>query len=394
MRSPSVLLSAARRALATVAEHLETSGPEPWTGAVVHPDASRLHVAQLSPSLYDGLSGLALSFAAVADATESLRFERIALEATRRTRAQVEAGMLRDCDLGLEGLAGVAWASLQVWSLLDADDAAACLKHACEALVAVVRRRNRAHAADVVGGEAGALLAVLTLVEAEAVAGEVLLTTGHRLVDLLLDASVVVPDGRVWPTLAGHHVVGLGHGTSGILLALDRSVPILDHRVDEIAEVVDATIAFEDAAFDERIGNWRDERLPDDPEPWSCWCYGAAGTRYVRQRLGRPAPAGCLDPLDDRYPAADHLCCGRAGRLLLAAATDPSGFTGAAHALAERVLDDALVLVGDAKDGMRGGTRDQSARRCSTSLFQGLPGIAYALAREPTGDAAAVLALG
>jgi hypothetical protein len=393
MTSASVPRRAARRALEPVAERLETSGPAPWTGTVVDPATSEPHVTQLSPSLYDGLSGLAVGFAAVSEATGSLRFERLALEATRRTRAQLEAGALRHCDLGLEGLGGIAWAGLQVWSLLGAADAAACLKQACEALVARVSRRERAGAVDLVGGEAGALLAVLTLVEAGAVAGELLVATGRRLVDLLLDASLVVPEGRAWPIFDGHHIVGLGHGTSGIMLALHRSAPILDHRADEIAEVVDATIAFEDAAFDERIGNWRDERLPDDSEPWSCWCYGAAGTRYVRQRVGRPAPPGCLDPLDGRFPTADHLCCGRAGRLLLAGATDPSGFPGGARALAERVLDDALVLVGVADAEVPRSGPAGEVRRCSTSLFQGLPGVAYALVQDPSADAAAVLTL-
>jgi len=383
-------VGAADHAMGLVAERLEALGDAHWTGTIiVDPSTMALGTGVLAPDLYEGLSGLAVSFAAIADVTGSTRYERLAHEAVHRLRAQLEDGALRRCDLGLEGLGGIAWASYRTWSTVGGDDAIACLKQTCEALVAAVSKRERVVHVDLIGGEAGALAALLTLLEADVVAGDILATTARHLVDLLLAASVDVPEGRVWPTVEGEHIVGLGHGTSGILDALHRASSTLGHRIDEISAVVEATLAFEDAAFDRAVGNWHDPRRVGDPAPWSCWCYGAAGTRFVRHRIGRPVPHACVDPLATDDPAVDHVCCGRAGRLLMAQASGHPGSDAVAEALANRLLEDASAIAGTSPDR----APDLDVLRRSTSLFLGLPGIAYALVQEPTATAADVLTL-
>ncbi len=372
------LLDASALLAHAVGERLGSLDSSPWTGAQTDPSTGATRVAALGPGLYDGCAGLAVFFATMAHAHDSSDFERLAHDASRRLRAQMEVGGIGSLEVGLDGIGGIAYASYHTWLRTGSDDALACLKRSCGWLVARLASRERAVNVDLVGGEAGALLTVLTLIEADIFEGDLLVRTALGLVGLLLAASVDVPGGRAWPIFdTGDHIVGLGHGSAGIAWALHRAASVLDHRTAEIAEAVEGAIAYEDATFLRPIGNWADPRAADEPAQMNAWCYGAAGVRLARRLMVRPPPDGCVTMHDGDVLPVDHLCCGVAGRVLMAARHDDDTVGQVADSMAQRVLAGEVRLgTDDLEDQSAYG--DQASQ--ATSLFRGAPGIAWSLA--------------
>lgn len=262
---------------------------------------------------------------------------------------------------------------MQTWLLAGNPAGRAAFRGAASQLVGRSLRVTPDAPLDVMEGVAGALLALSAIIEADLVAGRDAIRAATHLVDVLLVAKEAArPVGIAWSVLApGAHTVGLGHGSSGIAWSLHRAAEVIDHRSQEVADVLDDVVAFEDATFDVGWGNWVDPRATDDRPPLNTWCYGAAGVRLTRVGMGRRPPAGCAPLTDTHSMLADHVCCGVAGRLEVAGAEgqDSPDVRMLTTALAGRVVDGSarVECVTDPRD--------------STSMFRGLIGVGYSLLR-------------
>lgn len=157
---------------------------------------------------------------------------------------------------------------------------------------------------------------------------------------LLQERTKTTENYQVWNSKEGSQpLTGLGHGVSGIALALVKIFDTIGGReyIDAAAEA----LAYEDAVYDEARSNWPDYRI-DKMKPESInipmdsvnqkkfmsgYCAGAPGIGLARLGLLKSASEdpGLRDALDRdlkrtelfikkvSLETRDHLCCGRTG---------------------------------------------------------------------------------
>ena len=352
-----------------------------WMGAT---DGSIPEYRPLDATVYRGTAGVGLFLAQLAAATGDADARRTAAGAIRH--AVRRAPSLPPDRAGFHaGPLGVAWAAVEVASLLDAEELRATPR--------VVR--GSAPCADVVLGSAGDALALLslgaglgddTLVEAAIAEGETLLAgatvTRHGW-------SWATP-GRRWP----RHLCGVSHGAAGIGWAL---VELFGATGDERFRAgAEGAFSYERSWLDPESGTWPDLRIAGQrrgprtiPSPAAgTWCHGEAGIALSRLRaisvLGgghhRDDAEAALEAtrrhLADALPFAFEdltLCHGAAGAAdaLLCGAEALGGEWHEAARLAEDLGRVALDR-GEWPCGMTG-TRP--------ALFRGLSGIGWLFVR-------------
>ncbi|GAA0396553.1 hypothetical protein Acor_49370 [Acrocarpospora corrugata] len=355
-----------------------------WFGDEVVPSASgegTVIYRAVDGDLYGGTAGIGLflaRYAAISGDAEVARTARGALahaaDWVRRTRPD---GAL------LSGTAGVATATLDAAELLRDDrlmeTAARLTRLTC---------RQVPRAVDLIAGRAGTLLALLRLSrglpgpEAE-LAASTADGTARSLID---DAQPGPAGGTCWPSdIDTPPLCGLGHGASGVALALTEW-----GKPDGLKLAAEAAV-FERSWFSADHGNWPDLREPDEAIGWPVyWCHGALGIGQARLRqyavTGKQvfaAEAGVAVDAAIRMIArmadgkADlSLCHGLSGAIeLLLDAAQVFGQPALREAAVEAAAI-AVDLVGDGlwSCGIPGGEENPS-------LFLGLAGIGAALLR-------------
>ncbi|WP_437752169.1 lanthionine synthetase LanC family protein [Sorangium sp. So ce1389] len=167
------------------------------------------------------------------------------------------------------------------------------------------------HPLDVMGGNAGAIPALLSLSRRSGL-GRCRDLAG-RCGEELCRAAGREGEKRFWSAAAatGHPVhsppmAGLSHGAAGIALAL---LELHQHTGDALLlETARGAFAYEDALFSKIEGNWLDVRMPHQTDGGTptgtfqtAWCHGAPGVALARMRAAQ------LDP--DR--AEVHLAAAR-----------------------------------------------------------------------------------
>jgi lantibiotic modifying enzyme len=186
-----------------------------------------------------------------------------------------------------------------------------------------------------------------------------------------------------WRSAFARPLTGFSHGAAGIAYALLR----LHAASGEPAfrETAQRGLEYEDALFDGERRNWPDLRGEEGVSFPCQWCHGAAGIGLAR--------LAALDVLDNAqvradidaalstvaaWPDADpdHLCCGNAGRLLT---LDFGGRVLGDPALRSLARRRAAAWLEKAGEGLDGFILPGSDPVFRLGLFQGLPGIGYAL---------------
>ncbi|HSO39584.1 MAG TPA: type 2 lanthipeptide synthetase LanM family protein, partial [Labilithrix sp.] len=300
-----------------------------WIGLTSAAGSDRLGLAPLDLSLYKGNTGVGLFLAALASRTDRADFRTAARGALRPL---VELSRQEDACADLVthmGIGGATGVGSIVYALALAhrfDPAEGYLEHA-QAFAARIDEGAIAgdRRLDVVGGAAGALLALLTLHDATGDARH--LRQARACAEhLLVRRGAVRPDGpRAWRTAGEIPIAGFSHGAAGIAHALLR----LHARLPDEAlrEAAMEAIAYERTLFSSQRRNWRylDAGRGSDQESFRVqWCHGAPGVALGR--LGAFADRGDA-PLRAELAAAlgttleygvqgiDHLCCGNLGRI-------------------------------------------------------------------------------
>ena len=291
-------------------------GSPPLATCSDSPKASRLRSA-------DGAGGPALFLAALASTaagdawSESARAALVDLLHRARTAENEEAEPIG----GAAGLGSVTYAAGLAAALIGAEDLLG------EALALAARITPERIAADqrldVVGGAAGAALALLALHRLHR--EEWLVERAVLCARRLLDAAVPTGgDTLAWPAADGRLLAGLGHGASGIALALARTGAASGER--RLLEAARAGFAFEHHLYSPAERNWRVATGGAGfarPSTMTAWCHGAPGVG-----LARALAAAVLDEgeLHEQIELAmqttaggltrgsDHLCCGSLGR--------------------------------------------------------------------------------
>ena len=250
-----------------------------WFGDDVEDDGAVIH-RSLAADLYGGTSGvawfLAHLFTATGDDDVAATAAGALRQALSRTRGQADAGLYT-------GSAGIALAAVTAGRLIGDTEVAAEGARLAQvaAREAVVRPSGEP---DLIGGLAGTVLALLEL--SRALEDESLLDAAGTLGEhLVARTRIEASTGSSEPRLCG-----LGHGASGIALALlELGAALDDPRFDEAAL---SELEYERSWFSRAHGNWPDLRELDrakleagaGPGYPVFWCHGAAGIGLVRLR--------------------------------------------------------------------------------------------------------------
>ena len=245
----------------------------------------------LGPDLYGGSSGIALFLAQLFAITADETCRRTALGAIRRSLRQInrtevvtEWPMLSVfC-----GYAGIAYAATRIATLTADEDlydqGATVLKRVRESI-------NEPHVLDIIGGDAGAILALLRLDEMTHI-------RNYRNVAIALGEELcrsAIRQDTIWTwnaeKVAGKGVgnvflTGFAHGAAGIALALLELYAATQRM--EFLEGARAAFVYEDSCYSPEHRNWPDFRplessiSPSPARYGIAWCHGAAGIALAR----------------------------------------------------------------------------------------------------------------
>lgn len=288
----------------------------------------------LGPELYSGTSGIGWFLAELFRATGSEEFRHTA-EGALRQACGAATGLGKGLYAGLTGIAYAAWRSS---FLLDRP---ALRRQAGRVLI---RLKGMATtdpvAADVISGEAGAILALLMLGDDSS------RLLAERYGRVLIKSAERSRGGWSWQTInpPGYpHLTGFSHGTAGIASAF-LSLYARTGR-SEFRTAAEGALNYERACFNEVEGNWPDfrgVRSRSHTSPCaSAWCHGAPGIA-----LSRTLAAGLLDSKDERE--AELAVALEATRAALKERLMPDSDFSLCHGLAGNA--DILRLVGQESD--------------------------------------------
>jgi len=262
--------------------------------------------AALGPDLYGGSLGVAWFLAQLGAATGDPDFRRTALAATARSLRQIDrsphaAGSPVSY---FAGLVGTAFALDRIAALTG--EAALCEQ--VEGLLARVAAGVTApHVLDVIGGNAGAIPALLALSRdgQRPAAREVAEQLGEELL------QPAISQGQVWtweaekaagPAIGTVPLTGFAHGNAGLGLSLFEMYAATGRR--DYLDGGRGAFAYEDGLFDAGAGNWPDLRQFEPGKTPTrqftvAWCHGAPGIALARMRAAILAPESA-----DAYHAA------------------------------------------------------------------------------------------
>ena len=297
-----------------------------WMGVNHEPTLDRYQYQPLDLSLYNGLSGVGMFFAAHHALTKSE--ESLGISNKISTTIQQEVVSFLD----------QAQSSTFATALGGATGFGSLLYYLTTTYRLVGRRRELDELAkeigkvkfdlaesgnelDVISGVSGTIVSLIPLYQ---------LTKDRSLLNILIEAANHLigsmstdSEGRAfWPSFEDYPLTGMSHGSSGIILALSLAFKITRSR--KYLDAVLAGVAFEEQFYCNAQNNWGDgsgsQELVQLPVQW---CHGAGGIVLARIKLFENIGLGCTNQRLTKalniisthgISRVDHLCCGNLGR--------------------------------------------------------------------------------
>ncbi|WP_369216630.1 type 2 lanthipeptide synthetase LanM family protein [Streptomyces flavofungini] len=347
-------------------------------------------VGPASMDLYNGIAGISLFLAHLAEQTGENSYRRAAEAGAGALVGQLERlGDMDERTVRLLGmgvcaeLGGSLYALSHLGALWDRRD---LLDSAALAVAPLRALAPDDRALDVVAGSAGAVLAGLALYSVRP--DEETLEALTFMADHLAAGADTSGTGAAWHCSINPSapLTGFSHGASGIAVALARLDAVTGRGA--YTGLVQGALRFERASYDPEAGHWPDLR---DTVPsgvaMTAWCHGAPGIGAARAALLPHLPddgplredlrTAVRATLDGGFGRGNHsLCHGDLGNLealrLAARATDDPALADHVGRLA------AGVLTGIERRGPLCGV----PRGVETpGLMAGLAGIGYGLLR-------------
>ncbi len=365
-------------------------GKATWVGLAAVGD-EEFTLAPSGAGLYGGNLGIAMFLSQVSSIAGTERHASLAREAVEGAREILRTDVDAVSQIGaFEGWGGVVYAFTHLATSLGE---AELLDSAEEALRRLVKRIPDDEAKDVVGGSAGAILALRALhsVRPSSDCLHAMIACGDRLCATAEEQEIGVAwnAGDQWlrPTS------GLSHGTSGIawsLLELARIVG--DDRYQRVAL---EALRYEHSLYSSERKNWaimdrvdgyRERAVSDgDRSFMTTWCHGAPGVALALTLGLRSSfsdmdrslmEAALMTTLDEGFGTGHSLCHGDLGNLeiltMVASLLNDDHWSYEAAELAPRIVRSILEhgpICGNAL-GVE-----------SPGLMSGLAGIGYGLLR-------------
>ena len=269
-------------------------GDYSWLSEIYDLMRSGTSLSVMGPSLYDGLLGLSVFSAALYRLTKEQEYYDTALHCYNKACRYLEIftpTMERyQMNLGYSsGVAGYISGLSLTAEYLELEDGCETAEKLILGITQKMIREDTVY--DVLGGISGL---VLTLTRDDrwlkngatgAHVREILKWCGDHLIDR---QNLTTEKGfRVWKSKeASQPLTGLGHGVSGIALALIRLGRILGE--ERFLTAARDAVAYEDSVFDEESGNWPDFRNDSGEKGRTArkfmggYCAGAPGIGLAR----------------------------------------------------------------------------------------------------------------
>ncbi|GAA2891947.1 lanthionine synthetase [Actinoplanes cyaneus] len=261
-----------------------------WIGVSIEGlDQETFSYKPMATGLYDGIAGMALTYAYAARTLGDERY----LDLTRRT-AKLVSGYLRylaehrivETVGAYSGMAGLLYTLDHVahatgdTSLLEDVDAALPWLRECA---------TREECPDLIAGLAGCAIVALSLYRRHGMAGylEVAAICGERLSGTAVD---VEGTAGWYATRTGVMLGGFSHGSAGTAWALYELASEFGDR--DLRELADRAVGFDRRLYVPADGAWRDlrpEMAGTEAYP-ALWCHGAAGIGLSRLLIHRIRP--------------------------------------------------------------------------------------------------------
>jgi type 2 lantibiotic biosynthesis protein LanM len=393
--SRDAFVAEADKIAADIARHAIRRGPAAaWIGLDWLGDSEVSQLVPLGADLYNGLSGIALFFAAHAGVTGSAQSRELALAAVAHARKGLRgrnaARIARSLGTGgASGLGSIVYAfTVMAKCLGDAEllsDAHMAAGLFSDDLIAADKQL------DVVAGCAGGILGLLRLYRDNRSAA--VLERATKCGEYLLAQPRAPNGGASWTGqgMGERALNGMSHGAAGFAYAL-ASLAAATGR-DDFAAAAAECIAFENASYDSERTNWPDFRLTSELAFPCQWCHGAPGIGLARIGIARRGALGAtLDPgvlatdirnalagVERGWPGhVDTLCCGTLGSIeFFCDAADVLGRDDLRE-LASRRMAELMTNAAASSDYLF----NTGGRQFNLGLFRGLAGVGYACLRR------------
>ena len=392
--APAVFLAEADRIADELSRQaIRGGGAAAWIGLGRVRDSEVSQLTVLGPDLYNGACGIAIFLAAHAEATQRGSSAELALAAVSQLRHDLSSRsaprLARSLGIGGgTGLGSIVYGLAATSKLLGDAELLADAHRAAELFSdELISADSRL---DVVGGSAGAILALLRLYR-DTAAGNVLQLAVKCGEHLLAQPRSGPVGRRSWRGFGPDSVAltGMSHGAAGFAYAL-ASLGAATGREDFAAAAAEC-VAFENYNYDTERGNWPDLRTAE-PHWRSQWCHGAVGIGLARLAILKLGPPGteavaadvrnALDGATRAWPGqVDTLCCGTLGSVEL---FSEAGKAFERSELCELALKRLAAVVASA--GAAGDYRwNVGTSRFNVGLFRGLAGVGYTCLRGSGG---------
>ncbi len=393
-----IFVAEAGNIAAELARYAVRRGPgAAWIGLDWLGDSEVAQLVTLGPDLYNGTSGIAIFLAAYASAAGDTVSRDLALAAVAHLRKNLKsrnaARIARSLGIGGGcGVGSIVYAlALMAHFLHDRDllaDAHAAAALFTDDLI------DADTLLDVLGGSAGAILALLRL-HRDSQSADVLMRA-IKCGEHLLAQPRVGPDGRrswVPQGIGDKPLNGMSHGAAGFAYALACLAAATGR--EDFAEAAAECVALEDSRFDSKHSNWPDLRGVEPAFPCQ-WCHGAPGIGLARIGMVKRgswngAPRQLAEKLlstdvrkavvgvEGGWPNhVDTMCCGTLGSIeFLCEAARPLGRDDLRDLAGRRMF--AVVESAAASGDYR---FNVGARQFNLGLFRGLAGVGYTCLRQ------------
>ncbi len=245
-----------------------------WLG--YHQTPSDWVLDELGLDLYNGRLGPILFLAYLAEISGEEKFKKIAelsidgLIKSRLTQTTFTS-------LGFSGWGGYIYVLACLRVIWDKPELDSSISSALKNIEPLIHEDNRY---DVIGGNAGCILSLLTLAKLTHFNGQSI-KLAQLCGNTLLTSAQDKDSTFGWP-LPEHKKIMLGfaHGNSGIALALEKLAGVTKDLNYLLA--AKKAIAYENSHYSPEAKNWPDLRKSDTDNFKSTWCHGAAGITLSR----------------------------------------------------------------------------------------------------------------
>lgn len=362
-----------------------------WIGLDWLGDAEAYQLVPLGATLYNGVSGIGVFFAAHGQVAGHSPSTELAYASVAYLRTRLKdwnaARFARSLGIGgAAGLSSIVYALTVMSKSLD-DDALLADAHVASRLITddLIASDKRL---DVIGGSAGAILCLLRLYR-DTKADDVL-ERAVRCGDHLLRQDRVGVEGKrsfLGEGFGTEGLNGMSHGAAGFAYALAALAGATGRQ--DFAKAASEALAFENASYDAERKNWPDRRH-DGELGWACrWCHGAPGIGMARAAMLRQG--GDLRPqlendigkalagTEKGWPSEiDTLCCGTLGSVeFFCEAADALGRPEIEAMAASRLA--AVIQRAHSAGDYRW---NSGKRQFNLGMFRGLAGVGYTLLRR------------